>query len=91
VKTFLFAAAVSAVLISGCSYPSTGTVIGKHYEPKRTYSSCSLVGKITVCSPRTDDEDWVVTLRNGDTEWDEEVSEDYYNAVENGDRWVRSN
>lgn len=92
-KKALGVAALTAILVlTGCSSIKEGTIIAKEYEEGRYYSttSCSLVGKTTVCTPIThyDDPDWKIYLQNGDEKGWREISEESWLKLEVG-QWVR--
>lgn len=69
-RPFLITLAAAGVVLAACGGPTSGTVIGKQYDAPSTYfiTSCSLIGKVTVCTPIPEEqpECWEIDLKSGD-------------------------
>jgi hypothetical protein len=95
VRTIIAAVFIAATL-TGCGDDiQSGVVVDKHHEPARTYTvtDCETKGTgkkaRTDCDDeeQTDDEDWVLKLRNGDDEGRREVSRKEYDRYNKGDSY----
>ena len=88
----LLVTALLAAVLSSCGNSlCEGRLVGKHYEPRRTYTQMVLIGKVLMPQVRVDDEDWVFMVKgfNGkDTVTERfEVTEAWWNDAVVGS-WV---
>lgn len=93
-KRLLFAL---LICMTSCNHLTEGKIIGKHYEPSRTYTQYHHIytGRVFIMVPYIihDDEDWVITIE-GDYEGEKRqetiyVSESYYDNHSIGDMWCK--
>lgn len=79
--------ALTAALVA-CSPISAGYITEKVIEPEHRYTTCTMVGKVPVCTPHTDDQDWRFDIRDNDDKdgW-VYVTPETYDSHQVGD-WV---
>ena len=81
---------VLVLLLTSCGPKlTTGTVIEKHHEPERRWVQLipMRVGKITMLIPfvHYDDEDWAITIQDGELTSYVYIEEELWNTLEIGD------
>lgn len=80
-----------ALALVGCSPIDSGTITNKTFEPEHSVhtTQCTLVGKITVCTPVTRhyDDAWKFDLRKGDETGWVYVTESEYESYDIGDEY----
>lgn len=79
---------LSVTLLAACSPIQAGQITEKVIEAERRYTTCTMVGKIPVCTWHTDDQDWRFDLRdNEDKEGWVYVTPETFDSYSVGD-WV---
>ena len=94
-RTRLLASVVlAAAVLSGCSHPDHGKVVGKHHEDAYTWYSqqCAYYDKNAMCRvyvpiPHSEPEHWVVTLTDGKDQWDINLDQQSWSGLLPGDNW----
>lgn len=85
---------LALALLTGCSHPDHGNVVGKHYVAAYDswYMQCLSYTKKGLCRMSVPmsthhPEEWVVTLTDGKDEWEIVLDHGSYDRLQAGDRW----